>query len=207
MANVTIDNADLAEMRKMIETFKGGSKPVIVRSTNDVLSGVKTESAKLIGQKVTASAATIKAHFKVKKMTYADMSANIDCTGKPLALAKYSTNQVKSGVSAKVKKANKRTVIKHAFIATMKSGHKGVYWREDKQRGRVWPVGKPRRVPTWKSPHPGEKYRLDLHELYGPPIPEIYDDPEIIGPTMINANIRLQARLEYHTGRLIDQAR
>ena len=207
MATVTVDNSDLTDMRRMIETFRGGSKIVIVRATNDALSGVKTQSAKLIGAKVTAKAAEIKKHFAVKKMTFAQMSAVIDCTGKPLALAKYSVNKVKSGVSAKVKKANARKIIKHAFIATMKSGHKGVYWREDKRRGRVWPVGKPRRVPTWKSPHPGEIYRLDLHELYGPPIPEIYNDPEIIGPTMTDANARLQARLKYHTDRLFERAR
>jgi hypothetical protein len=211
MASVTIDNSDLAEMRKMIETFKGGSPIVIIRATNDTLSGVKTQSAKLIGAKVTATAKTIKAHFKVKKMYKADMSAVIDCTGKPLALIKYSAKEIKSktsrGIRARILKAKGSTIIDHAFIATMTSGHKGAYWRVDNRRGKDWPVKRARRVQPWEKGHKYAKFRLPIHELYGPPIAEIYNDPDIINPVMTDANTKLQARLEYHTGRLIEQAR
>lgn len=200
MASVKLDNNDLYEIQRTIKTFKG-AKVVIQRATNDALSGIRTESVKLIGAKVTAKAATIRKHFKVKKMFAADLSANIECTGKPLPLIDYSANKVKKGVSIKVLKANKRTTLKHTFIATMKSGHRGVFWREwDGER--VKPDPTKRYANLAKS-----KYALPINELYGPPIPDIYDDPQVMTPVLANANIRLQNRLEYHTNRLIDKAR
>lgn len=206
MATVKIDTADLAEIQKTIAAFKGADL-AIIRATNDALSGVQTQSAKLIGAKVTAKAKDIKAHFSIKKMFKADMTADVTCSGKALALAKYTATSVNAGVSAKVLKAKGKTTIKHAFIAKMKSGHTGVYWRVDERRGRVWPTAKKRQVQPWATGHKYAKYRLKIHELYGPPISEIYDDPDIINPVLADANLRLQARLEYHTQKMIEKAR
>ena len=210
MAKISIDNEDLFEIQKVLQTFKG-NKIVIQRATNDTLSGLKTESVKLVGAKVTAKAVDIRNAFKIKKMFKNDLTANIDCTGKPLPLIKYSVNTVKkawgpnAGVSVKVLKANKRTVIKHAFKATMKSGHEGVFWRTQLFGKTFRPkynyglfkefYGSPKNI-----------YR-SIHELYGPPIPDIFDDADIIKPAMKHASERLDARLEHHTNRLIDAAR
>ena len=200
MAGIDIDSQDLFEVQKTIATFKG-NKIVIVRATNDALSGLKTESVKLIGAKVTAKAATIRETFSIKKMALARMQAEIECAGPPLALIKYSANKVKKGVSVKVLKANKRTVLKHTFIATMASGHKGVFWRlfDD---FRVKP--NPTFNYGWLK---STKYALPINELYGPAIADIYDDPDVIKPALAAANVRLQARLEHHTNRLIEKAR
>ena len=200
MASVTVDNQDLFEIQKTLQTFKG-NKIVIQRATNDTLSGLKTESVKLIGAKVTAKATVIRNHFSIKKMALARLEGELEVTGPPLALIKYSANKVKKGVSVKVLKANKRTILKHTFIATMASGHKGVFWREfDDFRVKA----KPNFQYAWLK---STKYALPINELYGPAIADIYDDADIIKPVMANANVRLQARLEHHTNRLIEAAR
>jgi hypothetical protein len=200
MAKVEIDTQDLVEVQKTIATFKG-NKIVIVRATNDSLSGLKTESVKLIGAKVTAKAATIRATFSIKKMALARMSAELESTGPALPLIKYTSTKVKKGVSVRVLKANKKTVVKHAFIATMKSGHKGVFWRRfDDFRVKA--------NPTFNYGFlKGSKYALPLEELYGPAIADIFDDPDIIKPALVAASVRLQARLDHHTNRLIESAR
>jgi len=200
MASVSIDSQDLLEIQRTIATFRG-SKVVIQRATNDALSGLKTDAVKNIGAKVTAKAAVIRKHFSVKKMALNRLTAELECTGKPLALINYTSTAVKKGVSVRVLKANKKTVIKHAFIATMKSGHRGVFWREFDDF-RVKPN------PTFiYGQLKGSKYALPINELYGPAIADIFDDPDVINPTLANANTRLQARLEHHTNILIDSAR
>jgi hypothetical protein len=52
-----------------------------------------------------------------------------------------------------------------------------------------------------------KKYQLPIHELYGPRIPDVFDDPEIIDPVLANASKRFDARLDYHTNRLLEKAR
>jgi hypothetical protein len=140
-------------------------------------------------------------------MKKSDMTADITCLGKPLPLIEYSARSVVKGVSVQVFKKVTRTVVRHAFIATMKSGHKGVFWRDTKLSGTKWKVGKRMVLP---SPYTGSKltkYQLKITERYGPRIPDIFDDADIINPTMANASIRFDDRLEYHTERLLDKAR
>ena len=43
----------------------------------------------------------------------------------------YQPKQVKRGISIRVKNERPRKTIRSAFIATMKSGHRGVYIREN----------------------------------------------------------------------------
>jgi ribosomal protein S17E len=203
---VTIDQRDMAELKLTINTIAGGSKLAIVRATNDSMAGVKTESVKLIGGKITAKATVIRAHFKVNKMSVQNLSADIECAGLPVPLASYSTNKVKKGVSVKIFKSSKRYVIEHAFKAQMKSGHIGVFWRYHKGRGVVWPVRQYKTLPPPTKDSALRKYQLPIEQLYGPRIPDIFDDNDIMQPVLANASKRFDERLEHHTTRLLQQA-
>jgi hypothetical protein len=202
-----IDDESLAELQNTISRFRGDSKQVLKSATNDVLGGIKTRGAQLIGQKVNLSAALIKKAFKIQKMTVADMSAVVACSGEPVPLINYKATSVKKGVSVKVLKAGTKKLIKHAFIAVMGSDHKGVFWRKDKYTGKVWKVGVKRKVPTWEKGDPRNKFRLKIVERYGPRVPDVFDDTEIMAQTMKEASIRFDARLKHHTDRMIAAAR
>ncbi len=52
----------------------------------------------------------------------------------PIPLGDYPRTQTKKGVTVAVNKGEKRALIKSAFLATMKSGHTGVFVREGKKR-------------------------------------------------------------------------
>ena len=206
-AEVIIDQSSMAEVRLAINTIAAGSKIAIVRATNDSISGVRTESTKLIGQKITLKAAVIKAHFRVNKMSVSDMSADIECSGTPVPLASYSTNQVKKGVSVKIFKNSTRYIVRHAFKAKMKSGHTGVFWRKGTLRGNRWPVSQYKVLPPPTLDSGLRKYQLPIEELYGPKVPDIFDDDDIMNPVLLHASKRFDDRLNYHTDRLLAQAR
>jgi hypothetical protein len=63
----------------------------------------------------------------------------INASGAPMPVAAYPYRQVKQGVSAQIK-AGGRSLIRHAFIAKMKSGHEGVFLREGKARLPIFEV-------------------------------------------------------------------
>jgi hypothetical protein len=52
---------------------------------------------------------------------------------KSLPLVAFGARQTKTGVSVEVTKG-KRAIVKHAFLATMQSGHKGVFMRRGPKR-------------------------------------------------------------------------
>ncbi|KAJ3472392.1 hypothetical protein NLI96_g13358 [Meripilus lineatus] len=92
-------------------------------------------------------ASAIKRSFSIKRATANTLLVTLQATGAPIAVINYSARQTGSGVSVNVKTGRK--ILKHAFIASMKNGHKGVFVRSG---------GK------------GSK-RLPIKELYGPSIP------------------------------------
>ena len=207
MPTVTLNTDDVNSLNASLSAIKLGSKGAIIAATNDSLSGIKTESARLIGAKVTAKAAVIKKHFGINKMTIKDMTAGIDCSGLPLYLDAYSTRQVNKGVSVQIFKKTKRYTLPHAFKATMRSGHTGVFWREDTRRGVKFSVGKRIKLPPPNLGSLLNKYQLPIKELYGPRIPDIFDDDDIIDTVLLHASKRFDDRLDYHTDRLLAKAR
>ena len=57
----------------------------------------------------------------------------VDVLGQVTRVSDYPHRQTKRGVSTTINRG-KRTLIPHAFIATMASGHKGVFVRQGKAR-------------------------------------------------------------------------
>lgn len=64
--------------------------------------------------------------------TPASLSATVRGSGRPIALIKFAARQTKAGVTANA--WGVRKLYRHTFIATMKSGHEGVFVRTSKKR-------------------------------------------------------------------------
>lgn len=63
-----------------------------------------------------------------------DLAWALDVKRQPIPIADYPSSQRKAGVSVGINQGSGRTMIKSAFFATMKSGHRGVFVREGKSR-------------------------------------------------------------------------
>lgn len=57
----------------------------------------------------------------------------VELDGDPVPLVAYPHRQTRKGVSVEVNRG-KRTLVAGSFVATMKSGHKGVFRRQGKER-------------------------------------------------------------------------
>lgn len=144
----------MAEFRSEI------SDKAVVRALNKVAAQAKTAASKEIrAAGYNMKAADIKKRIKVTRATAANPVAMVRVTGPVTPLIEFDARQTREGVSVKVK--NGRKLIRHAFIATMESGHRGVFIRKDgKQPGRR---GRP-------------ILNRDIEQLYGPAVPDGFNN-------------------------------
>ena len=85
-----------------------------------------------------------------------------------IPLIRFGARQINKGVSYKITKASGRQRIKGAFIATMPTGHEGVFKRFNQTPDNdVLPEGKKRKLP------PRIPGRNQMVELLGPSIPHV----------------------------------
>ncbi len=189
---IEINKQDLANIESAMAGIKNGYKKVLVRSLNKTIAGVRTDAVREVGKEITPKAKIIRKTFKLFKANYANLSASVKSTGWPLPLIHYLARQVKKGVSYKIRKRiPKRLVLKHAFIATMESGHKGVFWRKFKGT----PTKKVK--PNLNYGALPEKYRLKIKEQYGPSVPDIMGDDKQMKPILEKAGNRLSKELDH----------
>lgn len=107
--------------------------------------------------------------FPKQKKTVGDLVWRMDVASDPVPLADFPHTQTKRGVTVAVGRGG-RKLIKSAFVATMSSGHTGIFVRATsgmqgpmkRKRGRksaVWRVG-----------------RLPVQELFTTRVSDVFDD-------------------------------
>jgi len=197
MIEIKFNEADVANVKRMLRGLDDVVPKVLSRAINDTLAGVKTDASTEIRSIITAKKSAVDATFRTVKATIAHLSGLVSSSGPPLPLIKFSANQTKAGVSVQVKRKNPRSVLKGAFIATVRSsnqaesgssGHKGVFWRE--YHGAKVPVKK---IAYGKLPR---KYRLPMKQLFGPRIPDILGDDPVMTAVLSKADDRIHKAVE-----------
>lgn len=169
MPMIKIDlKMDIAKVKAMLaETRREITDKAVPRALNKLAEQAKTLSSKEIRSAgYTIKAKTVKEQIVIVKATASTMTAIVKVRGKPVPLMEFNARQTKAGVSVKVKGARK--VIKGAFIATMPTGHVGVFTRTPSSR--------------YKRVRKGTKTQwtqLPIKELYGPSLPAIWSNQVI----------------------------
>lgn len=106
---------------------KAQQNKALARTINEVISKAKVHAAKEMKLKYNTSSKNIKATMRLSKANSKRFLAQIRISGKPLPLIAFSARKTRKGVSVKV--MGNRRIIRSAFIATMGSGHTGVFAR------------------------------------------------------------------------------
>lgn len=193
--SIQINQEDMKAVRGMLDGIEKSISLVTMRSINKTLTGVKTDASSAIREKLNVKKSAVDETFKITKATTLNLAAKFQSTGKPLSLTDFiGTRQVKKGVSVQVRKDKSRTILQRGFIATMKSGHEGVFWRDWQWHNK--PSAKLNRViPYARLP---KIYRLPIQEGYAPRVPDYLGDKGPIMKTVLTkANERLHNNLEH----------
>lgn len=107
------------------------------KAGNDALRAMRTAAGRSVRQRKKIKAGVVSKAFKLNyaspRSSLESMEWSMDVTGAPMPLIAFPHSQTRRGVSVMVN-AGSRKLVKGAFIATMKSGHEGVFVRTGKAR-------------------------------------------------------------------------
>lgn len=163
------------EVQKMLRGVDQRVFKATARALNRTAQGAKTDISREVRDKATVSDKAVKKTLKVDKARLDERRtprASVISTGSPLPLIGFKVRQTKAGVLVQVYKDRGWKLIKHAFIRTLDTGHKAVFWR--KWKG-------PRKEPKKNFNYAAlpEKFKIPIKERYGPSIQDILRVPKV----------------------------
>lgn len=162
--------ADISQALRKIAASKEDVAKAVPRALNKTATTVRAEAARKIvsvgyGIKINA----IKRSLSIRRATQAQRVAIVKATGRPIPLINYGARQTKPGVSVAV--LHGRKTVRHAFIATMHSGHKGVFIRADVNAAAANAKG----FKIHRQRAAGvSRHGLPIDELFGPGVPSAF---------------------------------
>jgi hypothetical protein len=165
---------DLSGMLKKFDNIREESPKVIARTLNKVATSARAQAAREITNAgYGIKQAAIRRQLSIRRATFSELTAVIKATGRPIPLSNYGARQNKQGVSVAV--LHGRKTIKSAFIATMKSGHVGVFVRVGSAAERSIGRGRYKEFKLQKvKATTNEKHGLPIRQLFGPSVPNAF---------------------------------
>lgn len=194
---VTVEVVGLKDVKKLLLDMPEVGRKVVSRSINDTTRKTKTNISKTVRLKSTVKASYAKEQITVsRKARVNDLVGAVKVRGNKIKAIGYRSSQNKKGVRTKVFKQSDPIVYPRAFIAKMKSGHKGVFWRKKADN----PTNKyPAVTNTISKVNNLRLYRrLPIEELYSYSIPELVDDDRVWTDIQENAKNYLDDRISHH---------
>ena len=186
---IAIEPKALNATKEMLAAIQKGNKGVMSRAINTTLRGVRTDVTREIKDSVNLTTTfiqqgTSKAGTKTFYLSYATKTAptgTITTRGANVPLIQYSNQRgtkatYPKSITVEVKKARGKTKLRHAFIPKLESGHRGLFEYE------------------FGTATTG---RRKIKEMYGPRIPDILSNAEVMSKVEANAKIRMDKNLSH----------
>lgn len=178
-----------AALAKLDRVGKEVRDKAVVRALNRVAEQARTQASREIRDAgYNVKSAALKKSIDLWKAGQGRLVARLRASGRPIPLIAYDARAVKAGVSVKVKGGRK--ALAHAFIATMPSGHKGVFERVGSSHKKVVFNG----VAQWRG--------LPIKELFGPGVPSMFANKVVMDALERGIRERFPERFKYELSRL-----
>ena len=132
--NVRWDRSALAPLET--GPLTAAVKRALRKAGSTALRDMRSEASKRIRARKRLAPKYIRRALSLARPKGGDiegMTWALNVSGEPVPLVAYPHRQTKRGVSVEVNRG-KRTLVKGAFVATMKSGHEGIFRRKGKAR-------------------------------------------------------------------------
>lgn len=166
MADVAL-RLDIAKTLRSLSALRDRAPVAVARALNRAAGSTRTMMVRHVAADVGIKASDVRKvmHLQEARPSQGDkMVARLSISGKRIPLIAFGARGPEPsrgrgrGVSARLKGGRNR--YPHAFIATMRSGHRGVFQRVTGARRHGLP------------PHRGQ---LPIHELKGPSLPKVFE--------------------------------
>lgn len=137
--------ADLREVEKMFRGLGPGVDRAAARALNKTAITVRAQAARDIQQKRNLKIGTIKQSLKIRRARHNRLSVEIEATGKAIAIRHFGARQSGKGVTVKILRKGKRTVLR-------KFGNKAFISKKASMGGNVFVRTTAKRLPIVKWP-------------------------------------------------------
>ena len=161
-----------------------GIERAMASAINRAAQSGRTEAVKKVRERYIVKASTVREPLKIERASSSSPIAILRAVGRVIPLSKFKIRPSKptpgrsKPVTATVIKGKGGTIPK-AFVARMPTGHVGVYRRK----------GRP---------------RLPIMELYGPSVPQMIGNEEVMRALEEKAQQTLDERMEHDITRLLE---
>lgn len=151
-------------------------RPAVARALNRAIVTVETDVARKLAQETGIKQRLLKDRLLIRRASPDRLEARLDVSRRPIPLIEErGISQAKAGVRTP------RGIIKHGFIATMKSGHRGAF-------RRIWHA------------------RLPIRELTALSLPKLAIEAKILEAGQAIGEAAFTKNLTHELGRVINRA-
>lgn len=198
---IVVDSAEIDRAQRALRRVPGGAPKAITRTLNRAVQSGKGAASKSARQTHLLQPKKLSEALTVKRAD-SGLVASLVARGKPRALTYYKIKP-SHPLYAQVKKSGGGN-IPGGFVATMKSGHKGVFVRrQEGNRGTISKYLHGERPRNRKRGTGTTKGRAALKELYGPSVPGIMKNQSVINAFGDQAKETFSKRLPHEVSALL----
>lgn len=151
--SISIDTAGLERAKELLQHIPKGTEKAILRSLNRSIVAARTAASKEIRQNYVIKAGTVKKHMRLKKASYSNLSASLISEGSPIDLMQFKVKVKKKGTIFATVKRGAGGPLPHSFFVTTKSP--GLFHRK-------------------------EKTRLPIQREFGPSVPQMMGNENVV---------------------------
>lgn len=162
-------SADVKAAEKDLGAVKNGVSRAAQRALNLAIRRAESAAVKAIAADIGIKQKSVRASLRRRLAHYTRLTAELTARGARVPLIDLGAKQTKNGVT--YRSGRGRKLAAGAFIATMASGHKGVFKRRYHSQKSQKSKG------YWGDTYRGRKRyfsRLPIDELHGPSIPRVF---------------------------------
>jgi hypothetical protein len=134
MAGVSVRvEVDAAPALAILEALSSPDlEQVAALAINDTLKNAQVQAARVIAPAMGAPSKTVKASLSIERARADHLTGALVARGKPLKMIEFRPRETRNGVQVRI--GGKVETYRRAFIATMRTGHTGVFERKGRER-------------------------------------------------------------------------
>ena len=165
MLTIRFDKDKLKKLERELRKFPRALPKVMSRALTRTAKSARTEMSRSItgisglGKKGKSGRSVLQ-RLKLSKATYSNWRAFITISKRRLGVIDLKARETNKGVTYKKIGSRSRILIRHAFIATMPSGHRGVFLRATHIKEQYIPMK--------------TKKKEAIYELRGPSLAQLW---------------------------------
>ena len=219
MIDTRIEADGIEEIKARLGDLERQAPSVLARAINRTTTNIKKNMAQQAASRYRVKSTDVKETINISKATRSKLGGVVISKGSPIALSKFMVNPdrpvIYSGgkpsprvYEASVKKAGRMKKLDgdpKAFIAIMKSGHKGVFERTGK-----WTTNDTRAQTRTREYRKGRQKAYSRHneiirQRYGPSVPQMIKNEESMAKIQEEARSTLQKRIDAEIAHILSE--